>query len=248
MRHLAARETGAHAPLLCLHPSPHSGAYFETVMPLLNRTRAVIAPDYPGYGGSSPPPEPPSICDYALAMLDLLDDIGIARADTLGFHTGCLVATEMAVRDRERMGRLILVDIPFFDGVERDNLYARTAAPRELTADLSCLAAEWEANVTGRLDAMALSRAFELFVEGLRAADRFHWGFHAAFTYPAENRLPQVAPPTRVIATRSGLLDATRRAARLLPDVKLTERLDIVRAVFEEGAGTIAEEITAALE
>ncbi len=248
VRRLPARDAATHPPLLCLHPSPHSGAYFATVMPLLNRARDVIAPDYPGYGGSSPPPAPPSIDDYAVAMLELLDDMEVARVDALGFHTGCLVAAETALQGPARIERLVLVDIPYFTGSERDELYARTAVPRPLNADPSCLASEWETNVTQRLDAMSLARAIELFVESLRAADRSHWGFHAAFTYPSDERLPSVMTPTHVIATQSGLLDATRRAARALPDVRLIERLDIVRAVFEEGASRIAAEIEAALE
>lgn len=248
LRRLSAREAAAHPPLLCLHPSPHSGAYFSTVMPLLNRARAVIAPDYPGYGGSSPPPAPPSIDDYAVAMLEMLDDMDVARVDALGFHTGCLVAAEMAVREPGRFGTLVLVDIPYFHAAERDDRRARSAVPRALNADLSCLAADWDTNVTQRVDAMPLSRAFELFVEGLRAAERSHWGFRAAFTYPSDDRFPRVAVATRVIATQSGLLEATRRAARVLPDVKLIECLDIARAVFEEGASRIADEIEAALE
>ena len=40
-------------PILCLHPSPYSGLFFETIMPMINKNRKIIAPDYLGYGSSS---------------------------------------------------------------------------------------------------------------------------------------------------------------------------------------------------
>ncbi|MBT8444766.1 MAG: alpha/beta hydrolase, partial [Gammaproteobacteria bacterium] len=234
-------------PLLCLHPAPYSGAWFATVMPLLNQGRVVIAPDYPGYGGSAPTETEPSIRDYADAMLDLLDDMSIARADVVGFHTGCLVGAEMSLVRADRVRRLILIDVPCFSGEERRKLYARAVTPRRFDADPAGLTEEWHRNVEQRLDAMPFDRAFELFVESLRAGDRSHWAFHAAFNYPSDERFPDLTKPVHVIATGSGLLDATRAAARLLPNVRLVECTDITRAVFEEGAGRISIEILAAL-
>ena len=98
VRSLAAAHGDEKPPLLCLHPSPYSGAYFETVMPLLNDGRRVIAADYPGYGGSYRLDQPPSIADYAQANIDsvLADESG-EQLDLLGFHSGCLVAAEIAL-------------------------------------------------------------------------------------------------------------------------------------------------------
>ncbi|MFW2404645.1 MAG: alpha/beta fold hydrolase [Gammaproteobacteria bacterium] len=234
-------------PLLCLHPAPYSGAWFATVMPLLNDGRDVLAPDYPGYGGSAPPATEPTIFDYANAMLDLLDDMAIARVDVVGFHTGCLVGAEMCLASAERIRRLVLIDVPYFTGDERTELYAQAVSPRRFDADVAGLTDEWARNVVQRLDAMSFDRAFELFVESLRAGDRSHWAFHAAFTYPSDERFPGLMKAVRIIATRSGLLDATLDAARALPNATLIERTDITRAVFEEGAEAISAEIVAAL-
>ena len=52
VRTLNASGSESAPALICLHPSPYSGCYFETVMPLLNDGRRVVAPDYPGYGSS----------------------------------------------------------------------------------------------------------------------------------------------------------------------------------------------------
>jgi len=247
LHYLPANGLDVQPPLLCLHPAPYSGAWFTTVMPLLNEGRAVIAPDYPGYGGSAAPGKEPTIDDYAGAMLDLLDDLPIARVDVIGFHTGCLVGAEMSLASADRIRRLILIDVPYFTGEERRELYAQAVTPRKFDADVAGLTDEWERNVEQRLDAMPFDRAFELFVESLRAGDRSHWAFHAAFTYPSDERFSELTKPVRVIATRSGLLDATLAASRALPNATLIKRTDITRAVFEEGAERISMEIAAAL-
>lgn len=247
LHYMPARGTEDQPPLLCLHPAPYSGAWFATVMPMLNEGRAVIAPDYPGYGGSAAPATEPTIQDYAGAMLDLLDDMAIARADVVGFHTGCLVGTEMSLANSERIRRLVLIDVPYFVAEERRELYTQAVTPRRFDADVAGLTDEWNKNVEQRLDAMPFDRAFELFVESLRARDRSHWAFHAAFTYASDERFHELTKRVRVIATRSGLLDATRAAAQALPNATLVERTDITRAVFEEGAERISTEITTAL-
>lgn len=209
-RTLAAATPDAQPPLLCLHPAPHNGAFFATVMPMLNTERTVVAPDYPGYGESKPTANEPAIADYANAMLDLLAALRVSRIDVLGFHTGCLVGAEMALIDAARIRRLVLVDVPYFVGAERDDMYAESAMPNG---------------------------------EG-----RSHWGFHAAFTYPSDERLPQLTTPTRVIATQSGLLEPTRIAAASVPNARLIERLDISRPVFADNAELIAAEIVGALQ
>lgn len=209
-RSLAAATPNAQPPLLCLHPSPHSGAFFDTVMPMLNAARMVIAPDYPGYGESTPTANEPSIADYANAMLDLLDALRASRVDVLGFHTGCLVGVEMALLNAARVRRLVLVDVPYFVGAERDEMYAESVKPK--------------------------------------AADQSHRGFHAAFTYPSDERLPMLTTSTRVIATQSGLLEPTRVAAAAIPNARLVERLDISRPVFADNAEMIAAEIVGALQ
>ena len=84
--------------LYCLHPSPFSGLAYTNVMPMLAQNRRVIAPDYPGYGGSDPFKAHPSIAEYAEAMLAVMDDLTRGgTVDLTGFHTGNLVAGEMSL-------------------------------------------------------------------------------------------------------------------------------------------------------
>lgn len=245
LRRLAAREDRA-PRLVCLHPAPYSGLYFTTLAPKLNAGRAIVAPDYPGHGLSDAPPSPPTIADYASAMLEAVG--GGGPCDLLGFHTGCLVAAEMALQDPAAVRRIILVDIPFFPPADRPGLRDRMGRGIAPTADLGCLAGAWNFSVAKRLDVIDLDRAYALFLEHARAGRRAGDAFQAAFSYAPEDRFPEVTHPAAVIATQSGLLAGTRAAAALLPAARLVERLDVTGGVMEAGADAIAEEAEAFLD
>ena len=95
--------------ILFLPPAPYTGAFFDTVRERLDLLSE--AATYPGYGGL--PPTAPTIAAYAQSLLP--QPLGTRL---VGFHTGCLVALEMAMQDSS-LGELILVDIPFFTQAQR---------------------------------------------------------------------------------------------------------------------------------
>ena len=248
VRSLDAGGAGSRPPLICLHPAPYSGDYFATAMPLLNDGRRVVAPDYPGYGGSCRLDEPPSISNYANAVIDsvLAAEAG-GQVDLLGFHSGCLVAAEISLLATDRVRRLVLIDVPYFDAETQKQFYPRVANPLELTRELECLTKAWDFNVASRKDVVPLARAFDMFVDQLRSGTRDHYCFHAAFTYDCVARFAEVSVPTTVIATQSPLLAATRAAGAALPHAVFSEIDSITTSVFEQGAAIIAREITKAL-
>jgi len=247
-RSLAADGPETGAPLLCLHPAPSSGLYFETVMPLLNHGRRVIAPDYPGYGGSDRIEQPPVIADYANAMLQLLEAAEIDGAvDILGFHTGCLVGTEIALISSPRVRRLVLCDVPYFEAEQREGLHRQMAQPPGITTDLESIAPAWRFDIESRVDAVPLPRAFELFAEHLRAGTRDFFGFAAAFSYDCEMRFSALEADAVLLATKSGLHEATAHAARAIAGATLTDVPEVTTAVFELGAVAIAKRINEAL-
>ena len=248
-RTLLSRTSSDRAPLLCLHPAPSSGLYFTTAMPLLNEKRTLIAPDYPGYGGSDEPPEQATIGIYAIAMVELLENYPVdERVDVLGFHTGCLVAVEMALLVPNRIRRLVLCDVPYFTPDEQATFGAKMAKPTQLTSDLESLADTWKFNVESRVDHVPVPRTINLLAEHLRAFPYDHHGFGAAFSYDCVDRFAELDSDTVVLATRSGLLDATHAAAGAISGAKLVDVEDVTTAVFESGAPAIAKHILAALD
>ena len=105
--------------ILFLPPAPHTGAFFDTVRKGLSGIETQAA-TYPGYGDR--PSAEVSIKAYAESLLPVNKDIVLA-----GFHTGCLVALEMAHQQND-IENLILVDIPYFDETAKTE-YARGLNP-----------------------------------------------------------------------------------------------------------------------
>ncbi len=244
----AASENASAPDLYCFHPAPFSGLAFTGVMQHVGTTRRVFAPDYPGYGGSDPTLEPASIEMFAEAMASVIDDRSdSAPVDICGFHTGCLVAAQLCIDRPERVRRAVLIDVPAFDEEKRTAFLSRMG-PLVITPDIASLEGPWASGFVKRLEGQPTDRAFEMFVEQLRPGARMNEAFIAAFSYPWEDRLPEVKTPTRIIATQSGLLDATRAAANVMPSASIVERLDIKRAVLDEAAEATAAEILTFLD
>ena len=250
LRYSGARQTPAGPPLVCLHPFPYSGAFFETIVPLLNEGRMVLAPDCPGFGGSDAPGEMLSMEELAVTVLEALEKAPQAPAgpvDLMGFHSGCLLAVEMARLEPARVRRLAIVDVPYFSAEEQKGRYPRSTAPVRYDANLASLSDAWEFSVAKRLDGMPFSRAFSNFVEMLRAGERANWGYHATLTYDCARRFRAVQHETLVVASQYMLKEHTRRAAADILGARFVERRDVTRAVMEEGAPAIAEEVLAFL-
>lgn len=251
LRFFQARKSPGGVPLVCLHPFPYSGAFFETIAPLLSDRRVVCAPDCPGFGGSDAPGEMLSMEALAVTVLEALDaapELPAGPVDLMGFHSGCLLAVEMARLEPDRARKLAIVDVPYFTAEEQQGRYPRSTAPVRYDGSLASLADAWEFSVVKRLDGMPFHRAFGNFVELLRAGERANWGYHATLTYDCAPRFRAVRHETLVVATQYMLKDPTRRAAADIPGARFVERKDVTRAVMEEGAGAIAEEVLAFLD
>ncbi len=231
-------------PLLCFHPAPFSGCAFEGIAPFLAQDRVVIAPDYPGYGGSSAMKGAPAIGDYADAMIAVAEAAaGGGPVDVLGFHTGCLVAAEVALRRPEGVRKACLIDLPAFPPDQSAQMAEKFAGPVEITPDLDCLAAAWKMGFLSRIESQSVDRAFQMFSEQLRPGRAMNAAFHAAFTYPWAEQLSKIRVETLVLATNSSLLEGSRAGSKVIPSAQLLERLDVKRAVLDEAAQTIAADL-----
>ena len=117
--------------LLCVHPESTSGRWFARFLPEIAHDRSVYAPDLPGCGESDPPPQRPSIADYAAALVDFVATMRFRRVDVLGCRTGALIAIELALAIAQSVRRLVLVSVPQVGGVERAASVMRPAATEE---------------------------------------------------------------------------------------------------------------------
>lgn len=224
-------------PIICLPPAPHTGLYFDTFAQVCKHH--IVAVDYPGYGGSDPLGEMPTIEAYAKSLSCVLGTHD--KVHLLGFHTGNLVALELVYAHDPKIERVILIDIPFYDPETRRNFDASIGQAKGIPRHVDDLKAGFETNITKRIDDLGEMRAFEIWGESLRAANRSHQAFHAAFQYDCEAALKKCTRPVNVIATQSSLLAPTRNAAKLLSNASLQERLDISGSVFDAHAKETAD-------
>jgi pimeloyl-ACP methyl ester carboxylesterase len=101
---LAFDRTGQGEPLVLLHGQGLSRRSFDPVVPLLAAERDVIAVDLPGHGESPRQPTGTGSApkDLAVAVGELLDELGLATAHVAGNSSGGWVALELGKLGRAR--------------------------------------------------------------------------------------------------------------------------------------------------
>jgi pimeloyl-ACP methyl ester carboxylesterase len=101
-------------PVVCLHGLTRNSADFEGVAPRVAALgRRVLAPDIRGRGWSDRDPQPSRYrADvYAQDVLDMLDELGIARAVFVGTSMGGIITMTIAEQAPERVAASVLNDI-----------------------------------------------------------------------------------------------------------------------------------------
>jgi pimeloyl-ACP methyl ester carboxylesterase len=101
---------GTGDPLICVHGLGGTKASFLPTVAALADGHRVIALDLPGFGDSEKPlPAPYDSAYFARAVIELMDALGIERADLVGNSMGGRVAIEAGLRHPERVGRVVLL-------------------------------------------------------------------------------------------------------------------------------------------
>jgi pimeloyl-ACP methyl ester carboxylesterase len=225
--------------LLCLHKSPLSGRMFERFLIPAGQDRSVYAPDIPGFGESDSPPARASIADFANGIGDFLDSMRFRQIDVLGYQTGALIATELAVARPQQIRRVILCSIPMAssDGSRQS---PALAAPTE---DGSHLAPEWVRTREAYGPNVPLDLVTRAFADKLRNAPHGSWGMAAALQYPLRERLASIAQSTLILRPRDEFWDATQRARESLPKARIVDLADQGNGLFEVAPEAVAEAI-----
>ncbi len=77
--------------LLMVHQSPRSSAEYDALMKKWSDSFTCIAPDTPGFGQSEPLQGNPEIDDFADALTEFLQVLGVKRCAAYGFHSGGII-------------------------------------------------------------------------------------------------------------------------------------------------------------
>ena len=105
---LSLLAAGSGEPLLCLHGLGGTKASFLPTVAALAPRRRVIAVDLPGFGESAKPFAAAYDAPFfARAVRDLLDGLGIDRADLVGNSMGGRVAIEAGLLHPDRVGGIV---------------------------------------------------------------------------------------------------------------------------------------------
>jgi 2-hydroxy-6-oxonona-2,4-dienedioate hydrolase len=102
------RRYGRGRTVVLQHGFLGGGAYWSQVMADFGITFDVIAPDLPGFAGSSAEPLPDSIGGYSAALIALLDSLKVERFSMVGHSMGGMIAQQTAIDYPSRIERLVL--------------------------------------------------------------------------------------------------------------------------------------------
>jgi pimeloyl-ACP methyl ester carboxylesterase len=102
---------GSGPPVILLHGFGFGALEnWRKQVPAFARGRRMIAVDFYWFGNSKPKREVLDARSQAQSIVELLDKLGLPRADFVGMSYGGLVALHVALEHPSRVGRLVLVD------------------------------------------------------------------------------------------------------------------------------------------
>lgn len=224
---------GDKTPLVCLHQSPTSGAYYKEFQAVMAEDRLVISPDTPGYGGSTAPPSQPDMEDYGRAIVEALNDLGYGPGsnkgpvDVLGFHTGNFVAIEMAIQQPGLVRKLVMPGIPYYPAGEREAKRQQYGNARPYFTDPDYMSRSYQNSVFNADEAWSKERRLEMFTERLRAGTKSHYGFDAVFRYNPDPVLKALTQPVLLPILNETLAEPTRIAGQMISNVTFVDLMDL---------------------
>lgn len=202
VHYLSAGNSGPWIGLL--HESPLSSKVYERVLGLIGDRARVVAFDTPGYGASSPPPTPETeIPEYASVLAGAAESIGMERPILAGVHTGASIAIEMA--RRMEVAGVSLSGVPLFSEEERAR-YLQSWTPG-IPIDGEGSQFDWARERYRRIwPGLTPTMLHVACVEVLRVAERYDWGYQAAFRHDPAASLSALEVPVLLLDAEFDLL------------------------------------------
>jgi pimeloyl-ACP methyl ester carboxylesterase len=227
-------------PIAFFHQNPRSAVDYEPLTSDLGKDRVVLAFDTPGYGLSDLPATQPTIADFAAAMAAALKQLGyggLRRIDAFGFHTGSLIAAELALQRSDLVRRVVLSGIPYYDDAYIKERLAMIPAVERIPEDSRLIDSHWKEIVADRTPAIPIDRAVRVFVDAVRTLDHRFLATRAVLAYPTGERLRQITQPVLIVQPHEMLLEPTRRAHReIFPKAEMVEIPGVTKDVFDLAA------------
>jgi pimeloyl-ACP methyl ester carboxylesterase len=202
---------GSGPALALLHASPCSAKVMLPLLPVFGEKFTALAFDTPGFGLSDKLPRPaPTVEDFADALAETLEALGIEQVATYGRHTGASIAVEFAARHPQRCAMALADGFAVFSKRYSDQELDRYLEPIVPSFDGSHLVRLWfryrdqhvfwpwnNQTHAGRSDADVPDLDFlhRGVVELLEAGNDYRIGYAAPFRHRALEVIPDLKVP-----------------------------------------------------
>ena len=240
-------EDGGGAPLLFLH-SARGLQQDQAFVDRLAKTRRVIVPSHPGFGHSGLPDWLDTPDDIAHIYLELMDRLGLAKADLAGITIGGWIAAEMATKAPERFRKIALVaPVGVKTGpVDKLDIPDVFAVPQERIDRWLYLDPAKHVTDTSRLSDDELT----VMVRNRETFAMLVWEpwMHNP---KLKHRLQRIAAPTLFVRGESDEIvsaDYTERYARLVPNARVETIANAAHAVQAEQPDALAAKVLGFLD
>ncbi|MFT4055645.1 MAG: hypothetical protein QM681_14160 [Novosphingobium sp.] len=220
-RRVHLREAGEGRPVVLLHDSPRSSRLHLDTMRLLAPHFRVFALDTPGYGNSEPlGVDTPTIGDFAAALGEALEALGLTDAPIYATHTSAKIALEYAASSG-RPPTLILDGLSFPEALAPAAFVDAYMRPFTIDAHGAYIAAEWTRTrdmlrwfpwfATTAASRMAMETPSPEWIEQytidlFSAGPNYSGAYAAAMRYDCGPALHAIKVPTLVAARRDDVL------------------------------------------
>ena len=236
---------GNATPLVCFAPNPYSGNYYRLFMEQLGSDRTMMALDYPGIGQSDNYPGELDMATLADIMADSLTSLGWGPkgngpVDLCGYHTGTMLATELAVKYPELVRRIVLMGIPYYDAAGRQERFDRLGQVQPWPESFAAVAQDWIFAVEMRNENVSLERAFGNYLESAGAWQSKARIYGAVFQYPAEKRAPFITQPTLILNPHGNLKEPSREYADMIDKATIIELPELKYGIFDVAPDVLA--------
>jgi len=223
---IAQPEYSSQRPLVCLHMFPGSGRSFANFLQQASKDRIVVAPDFPGYGESDPPPTSKTVPDYAHSVWEVIDALSLdqkdGQVDIFGIHAGAKLAVEVVNQRPNKVNKIILSSAAVFYPEELEKM-KQSFSPIPLDNNGTRFEQLWKLVVGYYSAYMPLETMAECFAELLRGGEGYEWGHSAVFEYNKmfSDGLRSLTQTVLLLNPKDDLYEITPRAAEFIQNVEL---------------------------
>lgn len=197
-----------------LHQTASSSAMYAGVMTELADSVGCVALDTPGFGESFTPAVPPTIADYAAALHEALQRLGVNECCLFGHHTGAAIAVQIAHTHPNLVRKLILCGPPLLNSSQIESL-KQGLPPFEIQADGQHLVRVWE-RLRRRDPELSLDITHRETLLTLVAGTAAAHTYRAVFSYDFAAQLAELDLPILVMAGEDDTLRASLEPAYAL--------------------------------